>query len=122
MRVNPVSGWRFLSCKLGAWLFDGGSVYNAQSWDSLMNIYVGNLPYSVDDEELKNTFSSFGQVDKASVITDKYSGRSKGFGFVEMSDQSAAEEAIKALDGSEMQGRNIRVNQARPKGDRADKN
>ena len=87
-----------------------------------MNIYVGNLPYSVDDEELKNAFSSFGQVDKASVITDKYSGRSKGFGFVEMSDQSAAEEAIKALDGSEMQGRNIRVNQARPKGDRADKN
>ncbi len=83
-----------------------------------MNIYVGNLPYSVDDEELKNAFSGFGEVDKASVITDKYSGRSKGFGFVEMSDQSAAEEAIKALDGSEMQGRNIRVNQARPKTDR----
>ena len=86
-----------------------------------MNIYVGNLPYSVDDEELKNAFSGFGEVDKASVITDKYSGRSKGFGFVEMSDQSAAEEAIKALDGSEMQGRNIRVNQARPKTDRNDR-
>lgn len=86
-----------------------------------MNIYVGNLPYSVDDEELKNAFSGFGEVDKASVITDKYSGRSKGFGFVEMADQSAAEEAIKALDGSEMQGRNIRVNQARPKTDRNDR-
>lgn len=86
-----------------------------------MNIYVGNLPYGVDEEELKKAFSGFGEVDKASVITDKYSGRSKGFGFVEMSDQSAAEEAIKALDGSEMQGRNIKVNQARPKTDRSER-
>ena len=86
-----------------------------------MNIYVGNLPYGVDEEELKKAFSGYGEVDKASVITDKYSGRSKGFGFVEMSDQSAAEEAIKALDGSEMQGRNIKVNQARPKTDRSER-
>ena len=121
MRLNPASSWRYLSHKLGAWLFDRVIVYNARRRDIGMNIYVGNLPYSVDDDELKNAFSSFGEVDKASVITDKYSGRSKGFGFVEMSDQSAAEEAIKALDGSEMQGRNIRVNQARPKTDRNDR-
>lgn len=86
-----------------------------------MNIYVGNLPYSVDEEVLKKAFSGFGDVEKASVITDKYSGRSKGFGFVEMSDDSAAEEAIKALDGSEMDGRNIKVNQARPKTERSDR-
>ena len=83
-----------------------------------MNIYVGNLPYSIDEDGLKEVFAGFGEVEKASVITDKYSGRSKGFGFVEMPDQSAAEEAIKALDGSDVQGRNIKVNQARPKTDR----
>ena len=83
-----------------------------------MNIYVGNLPYSINEDELRQAFAGFGEVEKASVITDKYSGRSKGFGFVEMPDQSAAEEAIKALDGSELQGRNIKVNQARPKTER----
>ena len=83
-----------------------------------MNIYVGNLPYSINEDELRQTFAGFGEVEKASVITDKYSGRSKGFGFVEMPDQSAAEEAIKALDGSDLQGRNIKVNQARPKTER----
>ena len=83
-----------------------------------MNIYVGNLPYGINEDELRQTFAGFGEVEKASVITDKYSGRSKGFGFVEMPDQSAAEEAIKALDGSDLQGRNIKVNQARPKTER----
>lgn len=83
-----------------------------------MNIYVGNLPYSINEDELRQAFAGFGEVEKASVITDKYSGRSKGFGFVEMPDQSAAEEAIKALDGSDLQGRNIKVNQARPKTER----
>ena len=83
-----------------------------------MNIYVGNLPYSIDEDGLKDVFAGFGEVEKVSIITDKYSGRSKGFGFVEMPDESAAEEAIKALDGSDVQGRNIKVNQARPKTDR----
>lgn len=83
-----------------------------------MNIYVGNLPYGIDEDGLKDVFAGFGEVEKVSIITDKYSGRSKGFGFVEMPDESAAEEAIKALDGSDVQGRNIKVNQARPKTDR----
>ncbi len=83
-----------------------------------MNIYVGNLPYSITEEELKAAFAGFGEVENASIITDKYSGRSKGFGFVEMPDDASAEEAIKALDGTDMQGRNVKVNQARPKTDR----
>ena len=80
-----------------------------------MNIYVGNLPYSMTDEELGELFSQFGQFTSAKVIMDRDTGRSKGFGFVEMSDEAAAEEAIKALDGSSVSGRNIKVNEARPR-------
>ncbi len=83
-----------------------------------MNIYVGNLPYDISEDELKKVFADFGEVEKASIITDKYSGRSKGFGFVEMPDKPAAEEAVKALDGSEVKGRNIKVNEARAREDR----
>jgi RNA recognition motif-containing protein len=80
---------------------------------------VGNLPYSLTEDELKSAFSQFGEVDSASIIMDRMSGQSKGFGFVEMPDDSEAEEAIKALNESALNGRNIKVNQARPRGERS---
>lgn len=83
-----------------------------------MNIYVGNLPYNVTEDELRNMFAAYGDVSSANIITDKYSGESKGFGFVEMPKQSDAEEAIKALNGSSIKGRSIKVNQARPRTER----
>ena len=83
-----------------------------------MNIYIGNLPYSVTDDELKKMFSEYGEVDTVNIISDKFSGQSKGFGFVEMSDNSQADAAIKGLNETEISGRTIKVNQARPKGDR----
>ena len=86
-----------------------------------MNIYVGNLPYNLTDDELRDAFAAFGTVTSAKIIMDKYSGRSKGFGFVEMDNDSEAEEAIKKLDNSDMKGRNLRVNQAKPRADRPDR-
>ncbi len=83
-----------------------------------MNIYVGNLPYNVTENELRDAFSAFGQVSSASIINDKFSGQSKGFGFVEMPSDSEADAAIKALNDSTLSGRSIKVNQARPRGDR----
>lgn len=83
-----------------------------------MNIYVGNLPYSVTDDDLRAAFAEFGNVASAKIIMDRYSGRSKGFGFVEMNNDSEAEEAIKSLDNSDLQGRKLRVNQAKPKTDK----
>ncbi len=83
-----------------------------------MNIYVGNLPFSVSDQDLEAHFAEFGEVSSARVISDRDTGRSKGFGFVEMANQAEAEEAIKQLNGSEMDGRDIRVNEARPREDR----
>jgi RNA recognition motif-containing protein len=83
-----------------------------------MNIYVGNLPYSVTEENLKSIFSEFGAVDNASIVQDRESGRAKGFGFVEMPNNNEAENAIKSLNGKEIQGRNITVNQAKPRAER----
>lgn len=83
-----------------------------------MNIYVGNLPYSTTEDDLRSAFESHGEVTSCNIIIDKFSGRSKGFGFVEMSDDSAASAAIEALDGSEMGGRTLKVNQARPREER----
>lgn len=83
-----------------------------------MNIYVGNLAYSVTEEDLQKAFEAFGKVDKVSIITDKFSGQSKGFGFVEMPDAKEAEQAIKALNGTDLKGRDIKVNEAKPKTDR----
>jgi len=83
-----------------------------------MNIYVGNLPYSVSEDDLKNAFGEFGEVASVSIITDKYSGRSKGFGFVEMSNDSEASEAISSLNESDLKGRNMRVNEAKPRTER----
>lgn len=86
-----------------------------------MNIYAGNLPYSVDENELRELFAQYGQVEDASVITDKNLRRSKGFGFVVMPNDSEAEAAIAALNetklGDERNARVIRVNQARPRPD-----
>jgi RNA recognition motif-containing protein len=83
-----------------------------------MNIYVGNLSFDVDDEGLKSLFTEFGEVTSARVITDRETGRPRGFGFVEMPTQAEAEEAIKALNGKESNGRTLNVNEARPKSDR----
>ncbi len=80
-----------------------------------MKIYIGNLSYEVDDTKLNGLFSEFGNVMSAKVIMDNSSGRSKGFGFVEMEDQSAAEAAISKLNGTDLLGRSITVNEARPR-------
>jgi RNA recognition motif-containing protein len=77
-----------------------------------MNMYVGNLAYGVTEEDLKNAFSEFGEVSSVKIITDKFSGQSKGFGFVEMPNNSEADQAIKALNGKVLSGRAIKVNQA----------
>jgi RNA recognition motif-containing protein len=80
-----------------------------------MNIYVGNLPYSTTDEVLREAFEDFGEVASATVIKDKFSGRSRGFGFVEMPSDAEAQAAIAGLNGTEMDGREITVNEARPR-------
>jgi len=77
-------------------------------------LYVGNLPYTVKEDDLKDLFSEAGTVDSAVIINDKFSGRSKGFGFVEMSSEEDAKKAIETFDGKEMEGRKIVVNEARP--------
>ncbi|MCG6867208.1 MAG: RNA-binding protein [Gammaproteobacteria bacterium] len=84
----------------------------------MTNIYVGNLPYQLTEDELREAFLQFGEVSSVKIISDRDTGRSKGFGFVEMDVQSEAEEAIKQLDGAALKGRNLKVNQARPKDDK----
>jgi len=84
-----------------------------------MNIYVGNLPYSVTDSDLRESFSRFGEVSKVNLIADKFTGESKGFGFVEMDNNSQADAAIKGLNGTDMSGRSIKVNQAKPRTEQA---
>ncbi len=80
-----------------------------------MNIYVGNLDFKVEPSDLEELFEEFGAVSSANVITDKFSGRSKGFGFVTMDDTEEANNAIKALNGTALKSRDITVNEARPK-------
>jgi RNA recognition motif-containing protein len=82
-----------------------------------MNIYVGNLAYDATDETIKQAFESFGEVTSARVIKDKYTGQSRGFGFVEMSVQSQAQTAIKSLNGKELLGKQMSVNEARARAD-----
>ena len=84
-----------------------------------MNIYVGNLAYSVTEGQLQALFEEFGTVESVNVIKDKYSGESKGFGFVEMKKQADAEAAIKQLNGRTLDGRGLTVNLARPRNDRS---
>jgi len=83
-----------------------------------MEIYVGSLSYSVTEEDLKEAFTAFGEVSSVRLVTDKFSGKSKGFGFVEMPDNSEAEAAIAALNENDFKGRDIKVNQAKPKEER----
>jgi len=80
-----------------------------------MNIYVGNLHFNVSEDELRKAFEEYGEVASVKIITDKYSGRSKGFGFVEMLNDSEAKNAIENLNGTEIKGRAVNVNQAREK-------
>jgi RNA recognition motif-containing protein len=82
------------------------------------NIYVGNLPFSTTKDELRQVFEKFGQVVSAEVITDRQTGRSRGFGFVEMADDSQAEAAIAGLGGTDLGGRTLTVNETRPREDR----
>jgi RNA recognition motif-containing protein len=83
-----------------------------------MNIYVANLSFAVQDEDLREFFAPYGEVTSAKVIMDKVSGRSRGFGFVEMADDEAARKAIAELDGATVEGRAIKVNEAKPKEDK----
>lgn len=80
-----------------------------------MNIYVGNLSYEVTEDDLRTAFESFGKVESANIIQDKYSGKSKGFGFIEMPSAEEAKSAIDGLNGKELKGRNLNVNEARPR-------
>ena len=80
-----------------------------------MNIYVSNLSFNVQDEDLKEFFAEYGEVTSAKVITDKFTGRSRGFGFVEMSDDAAAQKAIQEVDGATVEGRAIKVSEAKPR-------
>ncbi len=83
-----------------------------------MNIYVSNLSFNIQDEDLSGFFSPFGTVTSAKVINDKFTGKSRGFGFVEMSDDEAAQKAIAELDNAEIDGRTVKVMEAKPKEDR----
>jgi RNA recognition motif-containing protein len=87
-----------------------------------MNIYVSNLSFAVQDEDLREFFAEYGEVSSAKVIMDKYTNRSKGFGFVEMSDDAAAQKAIAELDGGMVDGRAIKVMVAKPKEERGTNN
>jgi cold-inducible RNA-binding protein len=82
------------------------------------NIFVGNLSFNTNEDELRQIFEGYGQVDRVSILTDRDTGRSRGFGFVEMTSDEDGEKAIAALNGSQFGGRTINVNEARPKSDR----
>ncbi|WP_322508395.1 RNA-binding protein [Anaerolinea sp.] len=83
-----------------------------------MNIYVGNLPFSANEDDLRSAFAAYGTVTSVAVIKDQFSGQSRGFGFVEMPNQAEAEAAIQGLNGKELKGRALRVNEARPREER----
>ena len=87
-----------------------------------MNIYVSNLSFNVEDEDLREFFTEYGEVTSAKVITDKLTGKSRGFGFVEMPDETSAKKAIAELDNASVENRNIRVMEAKPKEDRKPRN
>ena len=86
-----------------------------------MNIFVSNLGFQVKDEDLKGIFTEFGEVSSAKVIMDKFTSRSKGFGFVEMPDDAAAQTAISSLDGTMMEGRPLKVSVARPREEKSNR-
>jgi cold-inducible RNA-binding protein len=80
-----------------------------------MKIYVGNMSYETSEDDLRKVFEAHGQVTSVAVISDQYTGRSKGFGFVEMSNETEAKAAMEGLNGSDMDGRTLKVNEARPR-------
>ena len=80
-----------------------------------MNIYIGQLPYSVNEDEIREVFAEYGEIASLNLIKDKFSGQSKGFGFIDMPNNSEADKAIKALNKSTLKGREIKVNQAEPR-------
>ncbi|WP_319480632.1 RNA-binding protein [uncultured Draconibacterium sp.] len=80
-----------------------------------MNIYIGNLPFNMGEEDLREIFEEYGEVASAKIIMDKFTGRSKGFGFIEMEDDSEANKAIEELNNAEVAGRNIKVNESKPR-------
>jgi RNA recognition motif-containing protein len=82
-----------------------------------MKIYVGNMSYDTSEDDLRKAFEAHGQVDSVAVISDQYSGRSKGFGFVEMSNETEARAAMESLNDSDLSGRTLKVNEARPRND-----
>jgi len=84
-----------------------------------MKLYVGNLPFTIDSEKLKGIFASYGDIEEATIISDKFSGRSKGFGFVTFAKEEDAKKAIKEMNDKEVEGRNIKVNEARPMEERS---
>jgi len=84
----------------------------------LKNIFVGNLSFNTTEDELRQLFAAYGQVDRISIMTDRDTGRSRGFGFVEMSNSEEGDKAIAALNGTQLGGRKLNINEARPKGER----
>ena len=84
-----------------------------------MNMYVGNLSYEMSEEDLRNEFAEYGEVQSAKIITDKFTGRSRGFGFVEMASDESGKKAMEALTGKEFEGRELVVNEARPREERS---
>ena len=79
-----------------------------------MKVYVGNIPFSVDNDKLKELFSPFGEIEEVTIITDKFSGRSKGFGFVTFKDEESAKKAIAEMNEKDIEGRPLKVNEAKP--------
>ena len=84
----------------------------------MKNLYVGNLPHSTTESELRTVFEAHGAVEKVSIVTDRETGRARGFGFVEMTNPAEADKAVAALDGTELGGRTLKINEAKPKTDR----
>jgi len=95
-----------------------GKGFTKRKGINTMNIYAGNLPHETTEDELRQAFAEFGQVTEVRLIVDKFSGESKGFGFVEMPSKAEAEKAIEEMNGKEFMGRVLSVNEARPKTDR----
>lgn len=96
----------------------GGVKISTHRQEKQMNIYVGNLPYTATEDELEALFAEHGPVVRVNIISDRETGRSKGFGFIEMTNQPDGEKAIEALDGADLQGRSLKVNEARPREER----
>ncbi len=86
-----------------------------------MNIYIGNMSFDTTEDQLRQAFAGFGEVTSVNIITDKYSGEPRGFGFVEMSEKSEAVAAISGLNGQELNGRELNVNEAKPRADRGNR-